>query len=218
MRLVFISDTHGLHDHVRVPPADVLVHAGDFTNDIGQKSLREFLIWFERQPAPVKILVGGNHDGALEKWPDLARAMIAEYSPSAIYLQDSGCEIDGVKFWGSPMTPTFFDWFFNRNRGAQIKRHWDMIPDDTDVLITHGPARDILDLTMDGTREGCGDLRDAVARVRPKVHVFGHFHGAQGSVVLNHVDGSITHCFNASICSEAYKPVNAPHQFTLETP
>jgi predicted phosphodiesterase len=205
-KIAIISDTHGLHDHVRVPPCDILIHAGDLTRDIGRKSLQEFLVWLERQPAPHKILIAGNHDGAFQKWPDLAVQMVKEYAPSVTYLQDSGCEIGGLKFWGSPYTPTFFDWYFMRDRGADIKRHWDMIPEGLDVLITHGPPEGIFDVSSyDNKGYGCKDLLEAVKRVKPRVHCFGHFHATNGQTKVGD-----TLFINATICNEAYKPVNQP--------
>jgi len=210
-KFCFISDTHGLHSQVSIPQADILVHSGDCTRDIGQLDLRSFLQWFEQQPCPIKILVCGNHDGAFEKWPDLAQAMVKEIAPSVTYLQDSGVEIEGLKFWGSPVTPAFCTWYFNRERGADIKRHWDMIPDDTDVLITHGPARGFNDWSPYGNEHvGCDDLLEAIKRVKCRLHCFGHVHGGYSTKELIHDDGSKTIMINASVCNEEYEPVNKP--------
>ncbi len=219
-KLVFISDTHSKHNHVKVPSGDILVHSGDCTNDIGQKDLRDFLTWFERQPCPHKILISGNHDGAFQKWPDLARAMVKEYSPSTWYLEDSGVAIKfddrDIRFWGSPYQPAFCNWFFNEERGEAIRRHWDMIPDNTDVLVTHGPPYGFLDVSVyDGEKCGCRDLYEAVLRVRPSVHCFGHIHAGYGTKKLVHDDGSSTMLINASCCNEKYQPVNAPFVFNL---
>lgn len=219
-KLVFLSDTHGLHDKVTVPAGDVLIHSGDCTNDIGQKSLRDFLIWFEQQPCPHKILVAGNHDGAFEKWPNLARAMVKEFSPSTWYLQDSGLTLKledrNIKFWGSPYQPEFFNWHFNLPRGPELKRHWDMIPDDTDVLITHGPPHGFLDLSAFGNEHcGCRDLKEALYRVEPDVHAFGHIHHGYGTATYVGDSGHKTTLLNASICNEKYQPVNHPWIFEL---
>jgi predicted phosphohydrolase len=216
MKLVLISDTHGRHHDVTLPPGDVLIHAGDFSRDGGLKDVRNFFSWMEAQPFAHKILIAGNHDAIFEKWYDGAMVLIKDLAPSVTYLQDTGVIIDGVRFWGSPVQPEFFNWSFNRKRGAEIRRHWDLIPEDTDVLITHGPARNILDITMDGTRDGCDDLRTALARVKPLVFVHGHFHGAYGRLTLNHEDGAITKCFNASICNERYHPSNKPFEYDLK--
>lgn len=178
MKICAISDTHTHYDQVQIEECDVLIHAGDL-NCYYAHSIRNFCSWLDKQPAKKKIIIAGNHDKFIEMQNAVARRLLDDH---CIYLEDSDTEIDGVKFWGSPITPTFFNWFFMRDRGEAIKRHWDAIPEDTDVLITHGPARGILDATYyanGGLRDhvGCDDLLDAVKRIEPKVHIFGHIHG-----------------------------------------
>ena len=205
-KLVVLSDTHGFHDHVRVPLGDILIHCGDCTNDLGQASLRNFLIWFDRQPHKLKLFIAGNHDGAFENWPQQAREMVKDVADSCVYLEDSGYEYEGIKFWGSPVTPSFCNWFFNRDRGQKIKCHWDKIPQGTDVLITHGPPNGILDKSgFDNENAGCEDLLDAVQRIKPQIHCFGHIHHSYGA---KQVDGTVF--VNASICDEGYKPTRQP--------
>lgn len=228
VRLGLISDTHGKHREITVGECDVLIHAGDCTNDIGQASLRDFLTWFEEQPATHKILIAGNHDGAFEKWPDLARLMVKERAPSVIYLEDSGCELYGLKFWGSPVTPTFFNWYFNRERGEEIKRHWDMIPKDTDVLITHGPPFSILDkaprfsnfksrIVSGYEQTGCRDLMEKVEEIKPSVHCFGHIHYSHGHHGIIHESGNVTDFFNASVVDEEYTTAHPPFYHDITT-
>ncbi len=213
MRLTVISDTHGLHDQVKIEPCDVLIHCGDCTNDAGQASLRNFLQWLERQPAQNKLLIAGNHDWAFEKWPDLARAMVKEVAPSVTYLQDSCVSIYGVNFWGSPVSPTFFKWAFNRDRGSEIKRHWDMISEGTNVLITHGPPKGILDYNIyDKFHCGCEDLMNKVAELGANLHCFGHIHQGYGKVTING-----TTFMNASCVNEKYLVVNAPQHYDITT-
>jgi Icc-related predicted phosphoesterase len=219
MRLVLISDTHGLHAQLpKLPDGDVLVHAGDLTDDAGQAALRSFLRWFNSQPHKRKVFIAGNHDWAFEKWNGPARAMVKELAPTADYLEDSGVEIDGVRFWGSPYQPEFYNWAFNRKRGAEISHHWDKIPNETDVLITHGPPKGILDISgIDNESCGCADLWTAVAtRIRPKLHVFGHIHHGYGTFRQKWLCGtSQTTFINSSICNERYQPINKPWVFNL---
>lgn len=218
MQLVILSDSHGLHEKIRVPDGDTLIHCGDLTDDIGRAALREFLVWFNALPHANKIFIAGNHDMAFEKWPDLTQAMVKEIAPNCIYLQDSGCEIDGVKFWGSPYQPAFCNWAFNLPRGPELKRHWDMIPDDTDVLITHCPPFGILDVSgFDNEKLGCRDLYEAVLRVEPQVHCFGHIHHSYGTTKLVHDDGFKTQMINAAICDERYKPTSSPFIYEIAT-
>lgn len=190
-----------------VPEGDVLIHAGDITMQGHPGKVAKFLAWFGEQPHQHKIFIAGNHDWIFETQSQIAREMVAQWNIT--YLEDSGCEIGGIKFWGSPVTPEFMSWAFNRNRGANIKKHWDLIPVDTDVLITHGPPGEILDQCVYGSKDyghvGCEDLYQAVDRITPEFHIFGHIHGSYGQRML----GGTTY-INASVVNEAYKVVNKP--------
>jgi Icc-related predicted phosphoesterase len=81
-----------------------------------------------------------------------------------------------VRFWGSPWQPEYLGWAFNLPRGEALAAKWALIPDGTDVLITHGPPRGIGDWLGQDGRGGCADLLTAVRRVRPLLHLFGHIH------------------------------------------
>ncbi len=212
MRIALISDTHGFEEHVRVSPTDLLIHCGDFTKgDQGRAPFRSFLQWLERQPAPHKCLVSGNHDSQTSTWPEAARAMIVEHAPSVTYLRDSGVTINGLRIWGSPYTPTFFDWYNMRDRGKAIRAHWDLIPTGLDFLVTHGPPKGFGDWSpYEKVSAGDYDLLEAIKRVKPRYHVHGHFHGGRGTYELAHPDGTKTTIINASICTEAYLPTNHP--------
>ncbi|HNC99840.1 MAG TPA: metallophosphoesterase, partial [Myxococcota bacterium] len=107
--------------------------------------------------------------------------------------------------WGSPWQPRFFDWAFNLDRGEPLRRVWQKIPDGIDILVTHGPPKGILDRVQRGGEVGCEELREALRRVRPRLHVFGHIHEAYGQL---HLDG--THFVNAASCNLDYRPVNPP--------
>ncbi len=146
MRLVCISDTHSQHDDIDlIPDGDVLIHAGDCLGRGSIFELEDFDYWLGELPHPTKILIAGNHDWCFQTRPNEARKLVT----NAIYLEDSGVTIGGLKFWGSPITPTFRNWAFNRDRGPDIAKHWDLIPDDTDVLVTHGPPEGIFDTVIE---------------------------------------------------------------------
>ena len=206
-RIVAISDTHSRHQQFGpLPDGDILIHAGDATVQGKFDEIIEFNRWLGTLPYKHKIFVAGNHDFMFEKSPELARALIT----NAIYLQDSFVVIEGLKIYGSPWQPRFFDWAFNLDRGPLIRRKWEMIPDDTDVLITHGPPHGILDNVIDRwgggiVAVGCEELLPIVQRIKPRVHIFGHIHAGYGQVEQ---DG-VTY-INASNCNEQYKVVNAP--------
>ena len=204
MKFVAISDMHNQYEKLELPKADVLIIAGD-AGISGFFDGYRFVCWLEKQPFTHKIIIAGNHDGALVG--DLVVNDIVD--SGCAYLEDSGLEIEGIKIWGSPYTPTFRDWYFMADRGKEIKKHWDMIPEDTDVLITHGPPKGYLDRVTDQSEElGCEELRIAIDRIKPKYHIFGHIHGGYGK---EEIKG--TTFINCSVCNEAYKVVNEPKLF-----
>lgn len=206
MRIVAISDTHGLHRQMgKLPDGDVLIHAGDCLKYGTLQETSDFNEWLGDQPHKHKVVIAGNHDWAFERTPDQATSLMT----NAIYLQGSGMVLDGINFWGGPWQPEFNNWAFNVHRD-QIHMHWMHIPKDTDVLITHGPPWEILDLTPDGLRVGDAALARKVRRVKPKLHVFGHIHGCHGIIKRK---GTIF--ANASICTEMYMPTNQPHVIDL---
>lgn len=224
MKIVCLSDTHGLHERMtaKIPMGDVLIHAGDATNVGTPDEVDQFLRWFGAQPHPHKILVAGNHDRLFEDSPDIAELLLLMHHGDITYLQDSGVEIGGLKFWGSPWQPAFMHWSFNLPRkGAALRRAWNKIPLDTDVLITHCPPHGVLDEVRPrptGWGEpdsgsgplGCEELAIRMASLKPRLHVFGHIHDGYG----REERGGVT-CVNASICVESYRPTNKPIVVTL---
>jgi len=202
MRLVLASDTHTHHDRLHVPDGDVFVHCGDFTRDGSEADVIEFAAWLRSLPHRQLVVVAGNHDFLFENDPDVARELLGSIGPRLAYLEDSGVTIDGLRFWGSPWQPRFFDTAFNLDRGALAEK-WDLIPHGTDVLVTHGPPAGILD-RVGFESVGCCDLRERVLELQPAVHAFGHIHEGSGTMTI---DG--TTYVNASICDEHYSPVNS---------
>lgn len=210
MKITCISDTHNQHLHI--PPdwlegGDVLVHAGDVSGRGSLKEIEEFLAWFNELPYTHKIMIAGNHDFWFERTTAfVVNEMLQEKYPNIVYLNDTGIEIDGIKFWGSPVQPWFYDWAFNR-MGTDICRHWDMIPLDTDVLITHGPMKGFLDMTVRGVSTGCPYLLEKSAEMTNlKLFVCGHIHEAYGK--FEFPDGGVF--VNASILNFNYQVQNKP--------
>jgi predicted phosphohydrolase len=177
MRLVLISDTHNLHKGLQLPEGDMLIHSGDLSGKGYLHEVTAFMEWFGNQPHQHKVLIAGNHDFMAEKDPTLFASLIPK---GVTYLNDSGTEIEGFKIWGSPIQPWFYDWAFNRQRGEEIAKHWALIPDDTDILVTHGPPFGILDKVLRGPHVGCEELIKKIEQVQPRLHVFGHIHEAHG--------------------------------------
>ena len=219
MKIVAFSDTHAHHREVTLPDGDVLVFGGDLMT-CGRKmnEVIGFADWFMKQPHEYKILIAGNHDRLFESQQRLCldEFLTRESNPPGRefhYLRDSGCEIEGIKFWGSPYQPWFYDWAFNVHRGPAIKKYWDKIPEGTDVLITHGPPKGYGDQTIGwgGDRVGCEELSIAVQVIRPRVHIFGHIHNGYGVYETPN-----TNFHNVSICNEEYEAVHEPHQIYIE--
>lgn len=174
MRIVAVADTHLYHDELMpLPDGDVLVHAGDMLRFGDLDELAEFCEWFARLPHATKIVVAGNHERCFESHHAQAVDMLG---PDVHYLQDSGIQLGGLRWWGSPWQPEYRDWAFNLPRGAALRERWSLIPDDTDVLITHTPPLGLGDRGPVGGRDGCEELARRVAELRPLLHLFGHIH------------------------------------------
>ncbi len=204
MLIDLISDLHGYKPELS--GGDILIIAGDLTARNTLDEYIKFTSWLTKLPYRCKIVIAGNHDGLIEK------GKVAIGGDKIHYLCDSGIEFEGLKFWGSPYTPTFGRWYFMRNRGEDIKKHWDLIPSNIDVLVTHGPPFGIFDETIDEIRVGCEDLRFAVQeRVKPRIHCFGHIHECGDSI--SEING-ITFV-NCSYVDERYRPVNSPLRIVL---
>ena len=206
MKIVLISDTHGSHEELVVPAGDVLIHAGDMTRTGKLNELEAFADWLRALPHWHKLLIAGNHDFCCERQPEAAQAVLAEFT----YLVDEAVTIEGLNFYGSPWTPQFFDWAFQKPRGPALAAVWGQIPAGTDILITHGPPKDILDWTVSGDRAGCEDLANVVADLAPRLHVFGHIHEAAGQ----ETHGATTYV-NASSVDLRYRVVNRPVVFDI---
>lgn len=176
LRIVCISDTHELHRELDVPPGDLLLHSGDFTFFSRSRAmLRDFNLWLGELPHRHKVIVAGNHEFLLEEPRN--RNLIT----NATLLIDTGVEVEGVRIWGSPVTP-LYGGAFGKLDAEDRKRHWSSIPAGTDILVTHGPPFGVLDCAPGSEQyAGCPQLREAVIRVRPRLHVFGHIHAGYGT-------------------------------------
>lgn len=195
MRLVCISDTHGYYP-AKLPAGDILIHAGDFTAYGSYEETERFFEWLDAQPFKDVLAVPGNHDVSLEltRIPDPGRIHL---------LMHQSVEIEGFKIFGSPITPVFNDWAFMATDGVRDIL-FQQIPEDTDILVTHGPPRGVLDRNFQGLPCGCPIL--AGLPWKPQAHIFGHIHEQGGRI--DH-DGQ-TYYVNASLMNEMYRPLNEP--------
>ena len=183
MQITVISDTHGLHDRIKslnkpfINEVDgagkMIIHAGDITEDGSEAEVRDFLRWFAKLPHQYKIFIGGNHDLFLEQ---SKLVTIGKMIPKGVYyLNNSGLIVEGIRIWGSPVTPYHLGMAFNKKRGTEIKEVWDGLPSMNDILITHGAPAGIMDGGF-----GCEDLLERVQEIKPRYHLFGHAHGHSG--------------------------------------
>ena len=226
MRIVAISDTHGMHGRMLhpIPDGDVLIHCGDMTGHGTLPQLSAVARWLGEQPHKYKIAVPGNHDAAAETDTGVIEMFFRECN--VLFLIDKAVTLDGVKFWGAPWTPNFCNWhFMPRRNSPEMQAKWDLIPDDTQVLITHGPPHGILDEYIEpGYIEdagqdhvGCELLRTRIRALHNlKVHLFGHIHEGYGRVRVSREAGDpLVEYVNAAICNRNYKPWNRPQAVDL---
>lgn len=180
MDIVCVSDTHELHRELDVPTGDVLICAGDFTMfSRSVAAIRDFDQWLGELPHRHKLVIPGNHEFFLEADPG-KRSLLS----NATVLIDEAIEIDGLRIYGSPLTPLYGGAFGVSSADERTKR-WARIPPAIDVLVTHGPPYGIMDSSLElPTPMGDSELLAAVQRIKPSLHIFGHVHGGYGQVVL----------------------------------
>lgn len=221
MRIHAISDTHGRESQVKFEKnIDILIHAGDMGTVRepieNAMVLRGTIEWLKSYPAKYKVVIAGNHDTSIE------RNFISKQDftdAGIILLHHETVEIEGIKIFGSPYTPSFGEgWSYNIKHN-KIANYWDVIPDDTDILVTHGPAKGILDLTESAnnwfTQCGCKSLLNKIVAVEPKYHIFGHIHPetrCPNAATLK-VNTIRTTFMNAAVCNLQYKYENNGHVF-----
>jgi Icc-related predicted phosphoesterase len=190
--IVLLSDTHELHRDVEVPPGDLLIHAGDISFFSRQPAvLTDFDLWLGELPHRHKVVIPGNHDSLLLR--DTGKNQIT----NAHLLINSGIDVEGLRIWGSPVTP-YENVAFGIPGHSERAEHWNSIPEYLDILVTHGPPHRVLDCTPGESHHG-GDpeLRTAVIQKRPRLHVFGHVHSAYG---MRHSDRTLF--VNAGLAGE----------------
>ena len=204
MKIWFISDTHCEHENLDVPEVDAVIHCGDESNHgnpwMNEAEARNFFEWYSALPMPLKIFVPGNHSTAIEQ--GLVRG--SDY-PAVKFLIHESTEWNGLKIFGSPYTPNFFDWAYMKAR-SDLDIVWQSIPDDIDILITHGPPKGIMDVTADiqtakPVHVGSQSLmRHVEERITPRIHAFGHIHDEQGISNFGMVTRGSTQFINCSCC------------------
>jgi predicted phosphohydrolase len=102
MRICIVSDLHECHREVTIPPADLLLVAGDISLFSQRPSMIvDFNEWLSEQPVRYRCCIPGNHEYAIEAEPDKWRRRLS----NATMLINEAVTIEGIKIWGSPVTP-----------------------------------------------------------------------------------------------------------------
>lgn len=204
MKIWCFADSHGLHSKLKVPEnIDMAIFAGDagtYKNPyINQAGVLDFIEWFESLKIKNKIWIAGSHDTSIE----YGLINPKELCKTSVYLEHESKEIGGIKIFGSPWTPWFYDWAFNIPPDSEEDK-WQEIPRDTDIIVTHGPCRGILDVvSFDNKHVGDEKLLQKVQEIKPHYHISGHIHQNSGII-----QGNPTTFVNAAVVDDKYKLVN----------
>lgn len=193
MRILHLSDIHQFHEslpNLYQFGCDVICITGDVTNfwspELNHHEWYSFLEWIANYSKDIPVIfIGGNHESYLSKYREDAIKQLE--ARNIIYLENSSVTLQGVTFWGSPITPTFGNWYFMCDSSI-IQYYWNMIPENTDILLTHGPPYGVLDIvnTSEGLQsKGCKFLQQTISKLpNLKAHLFGHIHS--NPVIINH--------------------------------
>jgi Icc-related predicted phosphoesterase len=208
MRIVAMSDLHG-YLPARMPRCDLLLLAGDLCPlqihapaRQAQWLHEEFRAWLGRQPARQIVGIAGNHDFVFQLEPRLV-----PHDLPWTYLQDAGIDWEGLKIWGTPWQPWFWDWAFNGGP-EKLQQQWALIPDGTDILVVHGPPHGYGDGVPEGgtiRRCGCPHLLERIREIQPRLVVFGHIHEGRGEWTLGR-----TKLANVTLLDAGYRPIYEP--------
>lgn len=212
MRIVCTADWHGAFPE-NLPDGDVLVIAGDLCPvwNHDRKFQAEWLRFeFQEHLATLPhneiIVIAGNHDFVIQDSVKIRR----ELQRFCRFLSDESVELDGVKFHGTPWSTKFGSWAFMA-KDERLVEYWSMIPDDTDVLVVHGPPFGVCDKTQYGGESvGSHTLRDKILELKPQLVVTGHIHEAYG---IDMIGPSIV--ANVSFRDVDYKPGNEAMVFDV---
>lgn len=187
MKIIALSDTHTLHWELPEPPkGDILISAGDWTGKGSPVAIEDFANWINRYVSKYKavILIAGNHDFGMQNNKE---EMLKFFHPNIHYLDHEAKIIKGIKVFGSPYTPKFYEWAFMKPDEI-LAGLWQSIPDDTELLITHGPPYTILDKNVRGEHCGSKSLYQTIKDLpKLKCHIFGHIHEARGHLTIDDV-------------------------------
>lgn len=212
MRLCFTSDFHGYLPNIE--DCQILCICGDI-EPVWNHSYEYHANWLntifrewcnEIKKRNIEIItISGNHSLIYEK----AKHLIPKLP--VYYLENSGIELNGMKIWGSPYSTQFGQWAF-MDTDARLQQYWEKIPNDTNILLTHGPAYGILDWSRFGHEHtGSKTLLNKIESLKElKIFHSGHIHSEYGIMKYNNIT-----CINGSYLDDYYKIKNKPHYLEI---
>jgi len=216
-RITTISDTHSKHKSITpfLPGGDILIHAGDLTSMGYKYEIEEFCKWFDSiNNYDLKVFIAGNHDYGFEERVYETMEIVNSYK-TINYLQDDWVgfqkgDLREIRIWGSPWQPEFHNWAFNLKRNSkELEDKWNLIADDSDIVVTHGPAYGYVDMVYDRYDNlGCEKLIQRIEQFNPSIHICGHIHTGYG-----YRTNGKTHFINASVLDEQYQFTQYPLTF-----
>jgi Icc-related predicted phosphoesterase len=212
LKIVCISDTHNRHKDIELPDGDILAVSGDFTLQGAEGEVERFNKWLGEIKSKYKhvIVTPGNHERTFDPEMKSYSPKIKSLLTNCTYLEHSWAVIEGLVIFGTPYSPEFCGWAFSNKSPGQAENRWKDIPDNTDVLISHGPPHGFGDVTG-YENVGCRELFKRIMQVKPKLVISGHIHEGYG---IRQFEGVTI--VNASSCDWQYKPVNKPIIIELE--
>lgn len=221
MKLAHISDSHGFHNHIVLEDnIDIICHTGDIANNrnlaINSNEVINFIDWYSSLNIKYKLLICGNHD--LSVYHKYITKKDFE-SNGIIYLENESITIEGYKIYGTPITPTFNDWAWNVARHKTIK-YWNMIDDDSDIVLCHGPCRYLLDETIcfetgKNIHVGCKSLLNRILDIQPTLFLHGHLHNNKNCYNYGSYFNGKTIFSNASTLNHHNEIMNKPLYYVI---
>lgn len=236
MKIAVFSDTHTKHKQLQLPECDIAIFAGDFTSVGHKHEVESFLNWYGKQyQCKQKVFIAGNHDKSFDKKffhsfedHDLFKENEHLGKPGWLvdmldrariifniqYLENSSVILEGLKIWGSPITPSFYRqyWAFNADRNEEIQSYWNSIPKDANIIVTHGPVHGKLDYIPETSDYvGCVDLKAKIEEINPVMFICGHIHSGRG---IYNTDKTLY--VNASILDNGYNQQGDPMVFNID--
>lgn len=213
MKIDCVGCLHG--HHPKLEGGDLLIVTGDLTaRDHLASEWVKFYKWMHNLDYKYKVIIGGNHDNMFQT---NKYEIIFEHwkSIDSTYLCNSETEFEGLKIWGTPHS-LLFDGVNPRctafmGTEEELKKEYDKIPEDIDILISHTPPHGILDMNKDADHCGSIALRETMMRVKPKYLICSHIHEQGGK----EVDLVMTKVINCSYVNERYQPVNKVMRIVL---